>query len=68
MPALNAHNLKAAGSNPAPATKNKKNRPLGWFFLLLNCSTGFEPAKHKRKPDESMAVSQADKHNGTIER
>ena len=44
---------------PAPATKNKKNRPLGWFFLLLNCSTRFEPAKHKRKTDESMAVRQS---------
>lgn len=28
-------------------------------FLLLNCSTGFEPAKHKRKTDESMAVRQS---------
>ena len=44
---------------PAPATKNKKKSPLGWFFLLFNCSTGFEPAKHKRKTDESMAVRQS---------
>lgn len=53
---------------PAPATKNKKKPPVRVVFLLLNCSTGFEPAKHKRKTDESMAVSQADKHNGTTER
>lgn len=58
----------AFGDKSCPRNQKQKNRPLGWFFLLLNCSTGFEPAKHKRKPDESMAVRQADKHSGTTER
>lgn len=41
---------------PQPKTKKP---PVRVVFLLLNCSTGFEPAKHKRKTDESMAVRQS---------
>lgn len=47
---------------PAPRNQKQKKPPVRVVFLLLNCSTGFEPAKHKRKTDESMAVSQADCH------
>lgn len=56
------------GNKSCPRNQKQKKPPVRVVFLLLNYSTGFEPAKHKRKTDESMAVSQADKHNGTTER
>jgi hypothetical protein len=48
--ARQAHNLKVAGSNPAPATrKSKKNKALGFYltpFSLPNtqtrCEHGFD--------------------------
>ena len=40
--ARQAHNLKAAGSNPAPATKNTKPRcsSIGAFFVRFSCPLG----------------------------
>src|SRR5579863_2062710 len=41
--ARQAHNLKAAGSNPAPATRQKT--PPSWRGFLFGYETRFEPAK-----------------------
>ena len=43
--ARQAHNLKAAGSNPAPATNIKKARQMAGFFnVCLPGAYGLEPA------------------------
>ncbi|MDP2698346.1 hypothetical protein [Thalassospira sp.] len=40
------HNLKAAGSNPAPATNNKKARhSAGFFIVRLPGADGLEDRK-----------------------
>ena len=39
--ARQAHNLKAAGSNPAPATKSRRMPATYRVYILQNCEGGF---------------------------
>ncbi len=49
--ARQAHNLKVAGSNPAPATNTKARFRAGFFFALRRCDLGRAFAE----PDVSRA-------------